>query len=173
MNMEIEIAAYGWQSREWDRFYPEDMPADWRLDYYANEFFAVVVPYSEWSVQADDELLAWQQQVSEDFRFYWEQPCGEDVAAARLQALMADAEFAAHWGGVVDIAAVSPLPQPPFGGESLAVLRQQKNSELRPLREELEQAMAQEGSRLLVVVEAAAAETLRPARDLALLLGGG
>ena len=173
MMMDIEIAAYGWQSSEWDDFYPEDLPADWRLDYYANEFFAVVVPHGEWFVQEDDELLSWQEQVSDDFRFYWELP-GDAVAAhARLQHLLLNEEFAAHWGGVVNGAAVSPHSQSPFGDKSLVVVQLQQTVELRPLRKLMEGAMAQQGDCLLVIVGASAVESLRSARDIALLLGGG
>lgn len=170
--MAIEVAAHGWQGSEWDHFYPEGLPADWRLDYYANEFFAVVVPYSEWSTQEDDELLGWQEQVSDDFRFYWELPADEVEACARLQRLLNDEAFAAHWGGAVDLTQPPPLSLSPFAPESLALLRVEQNRELRPLRQEMEAAMEQGGVRLLVMLEAAAAGTLHPARDLALLLGG-
>lgn len=171
--MEIEIAAHGWQGSEWDHLYPDDLPPEWRLDYCANEFFAVVVPYSEWSQAADELLLGWSHQVAEDFRFYWELP-GEAVAARRrLQHLLGEGEFAAHWGGVVDFTAALPLAQSPFSQERLALLLLQQGMELRPLRQAMEGAMAQGGTRLLVVVAATALGSLRPARDLALLLGGG
>jgi uncharacterized protein YecE (DUF72 family) len=171
--MDIDIAAYGWQGREWEHFYPDDLPADWRLDYYANEFLALLVPHHEWSVQGDNELLAWQQQVSDEFRFYWEVPSDAVEASLRLQRLLIEGEFAAHWGGVVDFSAVSPLNQSPSSEKSLTLLRLQQPMELRPLRRKMEEAMVLGGSRLLVIVEAAAADSLRPARDVALLLGGG
>lgn len=171
--MEIDIAALGWQGSEWEGFYPDEMPADWRLDYYANEFFAVVVPYPEWSLADDETVMEWLEQVSDDFRFYWELQEGDAAATARLQALLHDEAFVAHWGGVVDARGPALLPQSPFGSETFALLSLQQNVALRPLRVEMEQAMAQGGSRLLVVVSAGAAETLRPARDLALLFGGG
>lgn len=171
--MEITIAACGWQGPEWDYFYPADLPADWRLDYYANEFLAVVVPYDEWSVAGDEALLAWPQQVRADFRFYWELPSEARAAQTRLQQLRGDSAFTDHWGGVVDFAAAPPLSQAPFSPERLALLRLQHTIELRPLRQAIEGALGQGAAQLLVVVEAAAAVSLRPARDLALLLGGG
>lgn len=172
MTTSIEVAAYGWQGAAWDGFYPDDMPADWRLDYYANEFFAVVVPLCEWSLADDETVLAWLEQVSADFRFYWEVNGGDEAAAARLQALLQDEAFAAHWGGVVDLNCPVLLAQSPFSSDAYALLRLQQNMALRPLREAMQQAMAQGGSRLLVVVGTKAVETLRPARDLALLLVG-
>jgi hypothetical protein len=171
--MEIEIAACGWRGTEWDNFYPDDLPAEWRLDYYANEFFAVAVPYQEWSQAADEVLLSWMQQVTDDFRFYWELPLEAVAGRSRLQRLQWEGMFAAHWGGVVDFAASSPLVQTPFSQERLALMLLQQGMGLRPLRQAMEGAMAQGGSRLLVVVAATALGSLRPARDLALLLGGG
>jgi hypothetical protein len=173
--MQIEIAAHGWQGPEWEHFYPDDLPAEWRLAYYGNEFFAVVVPYGEWSVAGDEALLAWSREVKEGFHFYWELPLEAAAARARLQRLRGEARFAAHWGGVVDVAA--PLPRSRFhlGQERLALLRLSQPLALRPLGQAMQGAMeeAQGSSCLLVVVEAAAAASLRPARDLALLLGGG
>lgn len=171
--MEITIAACGWLGPEWDHFYPDDLPAEWRLDYYANEFLAVMVPYVEWSVAADEVLLAWPQKVADDFRFFWELPPEAVAACARLQRLRGEDEFAAHWGGVVDFAAAPPLSQTPFGHERLALLRLQHNMGLRPLRQAIDGALGQGEAHLLVVVEASAADSLRATRDLALLLGGG
>jgi hypothetical protein len=173
MSMEIEIAAYGWQDPEWDPFYPSDLPAEWRLDYYANEFHAVVVPYHEWLPLDDEALLGWAQQVRADFRFYWELPVTAKQARARLQGLGENTEFSAHWGGVVDLEAAVPRAQNLCSEERLLLLHLEQNLALRPLRQAMEVVMGQGGARLLVVVAANALGSLRPARDLALLLGGG
>ncbi len=171
MTTSIEVAAYGWQGAAWDGFYPENMPAEWRLDYYANEFFAVVVPFGEWS-QADDEtVLEWLEQVSADFRFYWEVSGSDAAATARLQALLQDEAFAAHWGGAVELNGPALRAQSPFSDDAFALLYVPQNLALRPLRGEMEQGLALGGSRLLLVVGAEASSTLHPARDLALLLG--
>jgi hypothetical protein len=156
--MIIDVAAYGWQGEQWDGFYPEDIPAEWRLDFYANEFFALVVPYNAWSNEADEALLAWQDQVSDDFRFYWELPEGQSAAVERLQRLRENDEFTAHWGGILAEASQLRIGEP---------------LELRPLREAIEGAMGPGDESLLVVIEPAAAECLQAARDIALLLGGG
>jgi hypothetical protein len=170
--MKIEIAARGWQGREWDGYYPDDLPEDWRLDYYANEFFAVLVPYNDWSTAGDDELLEWMEQVSDDFVFYWELDTAEHGSRERLQALLGKVDFAAHWGGVVGLSGVSPFSQLPFAEGSVALLCLTDNFELRPLRQAMEEAMSEPANKLLVVVEATAAQSLHSARDLAQLLGG-
>ncbi len=158
MTTSIEVAAYGWQGGPWDGFYPEDIPDAWRLDFYANEFFAVVVPWEAWRQADDEELLAWPEQVSDDFRFYWELPEEQGAAAERLQRLSEDDNFAAHWGGVLAEASQLRIDEP---------------LELRPLREAIEGALEPGVESLLVVVEPAAAGCLHSARDIALLLGGG
>lgn len=172
--MEIEVAARGWLGSEWDSYYPDDLPADWRLDYYANEYFAVLVPYAQWRDASDDELLEWLEQVSDDFRFFWEVERDDAVARDRLQKLRdSSGEFADHWGGTVDTEMDRSQPQPPFKSGQLVLLRLQHVVELRPLRELMEQAMTSEAGRLLVVVEAGAMGSLQAARDLAQLLGSG
>ncbi len=41
----VLIGACGWEHRGWNGgFYPEDLPADWRLGYYANAFRVVLIP---------------------------------------------------------------------------------------------------------------------------------
>ncbi|MCW8919216.1 MAG: hypothetical protein OQL08_10425 [Gammaproteobacteria bacterium] len=177
MPMQIVIAARGWQGPEWDHFYPLDLPAEWRLAYYANEFFAVVVPYQEWAAAGDEALLAWLREVKAEFRFYWELPLRDAAARARLQRLRETAEFAAHWGGVVDDVAFRSLSESPFSQQRLALLWLLEPLALRPLGQAMQGAVTsarQEGAdSLLLVVAAPAAASLRPARDLAWLLAGG
>ena len=56
----ILIGAAGWQHPEWvnDAFYPDDLPEDWYLSFYANEFPIVLVPEVQWKDTAAVELLA-------------------------------------------------------------------------------------------------------------------
>lgn len=173
--MEIEVAPYGWRGKAWDGFYPDDLPPEWRLEYLANEFFAAVVPYSEWAEEPDDVLLGWVQQVSGEFLFYWELPTGEKASVVRLQQLRRDEAFNHRWGGVLEpesdprVAVTRPLA----GTERMASLYLDENRDLRSLRALLEEAMAVGGDALLVVVAPSAAASLRPVRDLTQLLGGG
>lgn len=70
--MELELATYGWEGSAWDALYPDDLPTDWRLDYYANEYAAIVVPAASWGGATIDEASDWLEQVPDGFRFYWE-----------------------------------------------------------------------------------------------------
>ena len=45
---ELLLRARDWEHPAWNQeFYPDDLPEDWRLSYYANEFPVVLVPVSE------------------------------------------------------------------------------------------------------------------------------
>ncbi|GAB4289436.1 MAG: hypothetical protein Kow0096_02370 [Thiohalomonadaceae bacterium] len=67
------IAAYGWDHDGWSgAFYPDDLPPEWRLTYYGNEFRAVVVPATLWQ-QADAATVAqWGADTAEGFCFLLE-----------------------------------------------------------------------------------------------------
>ncbi|SIO02148.1 hypothetical protein SAMN05443662_1178 [Sulfurivirga caldicuralii] len=42
----IEVGARGWACQD---YYPEDLPEEWQLDYYANAFSALLVPQAQWA----------------------------------------------------------------------------------------------------------------------------
>lgn len=70
----LRVGAYGWQHPHWlGDFYPDDLPTDWQLGYYANEFNTVLVPAPY--LQAEDcDIEQWLDDVHEDFRFYLQVP---------------------------------------------------------------------------------------------------
>ena len=70
--MLLELAAYGWDGPVWSIFYPEDLPQEWRLDYYSNEFTSLVVPADDWAGVSIDEAADWLAEAPEGFHFYWE-----------------------------------------------------------------------------------------------------
>jgi len=46
--MHITIAVSGFQQEVWSKsFFPDDLPEDWRFDYYANEFRAIFLDKSD------------------------------------------------------------------------------------------------------------------------------
>jgi hypothetical protein len=55
-------------------FYPEDLPADWRLDFYANEFAIVVVPGDVVSSLRGPWLRRWEEELPSEFGFLIEPP---------------------------------------------------------------------------------------------------
>lgn len=106
----LELAACGWSPADWGRvFYPEDLPEDWRISYYANEFGCVLLPAEGW-VNPLVEAAFWQAEVSPDFRFYleitmpllqgehWFQVCGavEKYLVPQVKGLLLTEETAEH-----------------------------------------------------------------------------
>lgn len=73
----IDIAAYGWQEQDWQGFYPADLPEDWRLGYYSNEFRSIVVPIDVWQDADRDSVEDWRDAVHAGFRFYFEVAAGQ------------------------------------------------------------------------------------------------
>jgi len=69
----INLGAYGWRHANWlDSFYPEDLPQDWRLGYYSNEFNTVLVPADYWQNMPPGECEQWLDDVHPGFEFYIE-----------------------------------------------------------------------------------------------------
>jgi hypothetical protein len=69
--MSLQIAAVGWDHEHWHKdYYPHDLPADWRLTYYANEFRAVLVSELTRSSQPTQDPEQWYQDTPDAFRFY-------------------------------------------------------------------------------------------------------
>jgi hypothetical protein len=71
--MGIDVVMRGWDHLGWrGSFYPEDLPEDWRLAYFAHAFDAVLVPAALWREAAPEVLAGWAREVPPRFRFYLE-----------------------------------------------------------------------------------------------------
>lgn len=122
---DIIVAAYGWSFPDWcGNFYPEDLPEDWRLAYYSNEFRAVVVPASAWSGDDVLEVERWVEDTSEDFVFYLEvvgvrtdwaklaqtlRPLGDRLGGILLRPLDVDPDLAMIASELEAAVAVAPI----------------------------------------------------------------
>ena len=74
MLADVVVGARGWLHEYWmESFYPEDIPEDWRLGFYANEFNTLLVPWSQWSESVDD-LEEGLEDTADDFHLYLELP---------------------------------------------------------------------------------------------------
>lgn len=85
----VHVGSNGWLHPGWDeRFYPEDIPPDWKLSYYANEFSATVVPQSIWYEQADD-FAEMAEDLDDEFALYFQlkdlAPSLDDLRANKTQ----------------------------------------------------------------------------------------
>jgi hypothetical protein len=66
----LEIGSFGWLHDGWlDKFYPDELPEDWQLSYYANEFRFVVIPCDQWIQAERDEMEQWLEDVHDNFHF--------------------------------------------------------------------------------------------------------
>jgi hypothetical protein len=60
--------------------YPDDLPQEWRLTYFANEYSGVYLPFTAWGTQPDVTLRTWREDVQAGFGFFLGLP--QDTAAA-------------------------------------------------------------------------------------------
>ena len=86
----FELGSFGWEHAQWaGGFYPDDLPEDWRLTYYANEFGCVLVPQDQWLSADEDQWAGWEDDPVDSFRFFLEVDSGrfaETEYRTRLQA---------------------------------------------------------------------------------------
>lgn len=78
------IGASGWSHPVWQtEFYPDGLPAEWRLGYYANEFPVVLVTAREWALHEAD-AAHWCEDTDPSFRFVVE-IIAQTAAAIQLE----------------------------------------------------------------------------------------
>ena len=71
--MEIITGAINWQHAQWlGQYYPQDLPTDWQLDFYANEFDAILISYSVCHSLVKDELSGLLGDLPEKFIVFFE-----------------------------------------------------------------------------------------------------
>ena len=86
MSESLRVGSYGWRHDHWrPNFYDDDLPEDWRLTFYANEFNTVLVPASYLDESRDIEQ--WCEDVNEGFQFYCEWPEHMDSTDALVEEL--------------------------------------------------------------------------------------
>ncbi|MBK1672518.1 hypothetical protein CKO35_04235 [Ectothiorhodospira shaposhnikovii] len=104
----LEFGVCDWEHPAWvGQFYPDDLPASWRLPYYANEFRAVLVPRERRLAAGEAGMGVWRDDVSPGFRFYLELS-REDDATVPERALAALGD---HLAGYV---MAHGMARPPF-----------------------------------------------------------
>lgn len=63
-----------WDLADADQFYPDDLPQDWRLSYFANSFRAAMLPAELWARADPQTVTRWRDDVPAGFRFVAERP---------------------------------------------------------------------------------------------------
>ena len=83
----MRVGASDWDHAHWQGpFYPDDLPEDWRLTYYANEFSCVLVPEGKWQ---GADLEEWDDSVPDGFLFYF-LGSDENNIEAEIKAVLGD-----------------------------------------------------------------------------------
>lgn len=72
-----------WDLADHDQFYPDDLPEDWQLSYFANQFRATLLPAETWTNAKPTRVAQWQDDVPAGFRFVAEQPTAPPAADTR------------------------------------------------------------------------------------------
>lgn len=75
MNSSIHIGTRGWDDPAWSgRFYPEDLPSDWRFCYYSNRLRSVIVPGAAWASAGPAPTAQWVEDSDPEFGMVLELP---------------------------------------------------------------------------------------------------
>lgn len=134
---ELFVGARGWDHDGWqDAFYPADLPPDWRLTYYANEYATVLVPAASWQSAAADPD-AWVHDTPDTFCF---------VLEARLSQRAQAMQFAQRLGTRLDAIL---LRDADALVQDLARLEQVLSETSWPMNLALEQPLSEEAAAML------------------------
>ncbi len=59
---------YGWEHPSWNtQYYPEDLPAEWKFGYFANEHMGVIVPREVWQNEDWAVIDEWFEDAHDNF----------------------------------------------------------------------------------------------------------
>ncbi|MGD8514629.1 MAG: hypothetical protein PVF52_03375, partial [Granulosicoccaceae bacterium] len=184
-------AAQGWLHPGWEQgYYPDDMPAEWQLGYYANEFRAVLV-----APPADSaEVEIWLDDVDDGFGFCLDLrhvPLESQILAGLKDQLLGIFVNGSHQSAPADVAVFSEshntdisLPNSRYSqifddlrgsGMRLCLYRTSADLTLAGLREDIEavlQGVPPDASCMMVWCdEPPPVEIMRQAKIIAELLG--
>jgi len=120
----LQVGTCGWLHESWlGDFYPEDMPQEWQLDYYANIFRVVLVPESLWMKWDEGALEECVDAVEGEFGFYLR--VEEEVSAAKSnQIQLVQQGLGSLLTGVVVFSEVE-VPEPLIYGQPVSLVSKQ------------------------------------------------
>lgn len=53
----VLVGIKGWQYENWQgQYYPEDLPEDWQLDFYSNQFYCTLIPQNQWLNWTEEDI---------------------------------------------------------------------------------------------------------------------
>jgi hypothetical protein len=82
----LVLGTAGWQRADWDpAYYPPDLPADWRLAFYANDADGVLLSAAQWLHPGAGDRAALDE-APQQLSFFLQLPVDDDPAVARALA---------------------------------------------------------------------------------------
>ena len=67
----VRTGTIGWNFSNWENsYYPEDIPEDWKLAFYANDFSAVAVPEKLWAGESLQQVCEQLDDLDDGFAVY-------------------------------------------------------------------------------------------------------
>lgn len=90
---DLLIGTRDWQNTPWaKKFYPDNLPEDWRFCFYSNQFRTVLIPGTAWESVTDDDINTWVEDSDEEFKIVCELPVelSETDSAADAKKLFLD-----------------------------------------------------------------------------------
>lgn len=169
----ISLAPYNCLRKDWiEQFYPEDLPVDWRIDYYANEYRSLFVPadhrlrpeYTQIGAFPEFEQLVHQWHEGQSMQPLCDTGCPEIWLATEASSAEPPARV---WKSSVHAQLSGPLAK--RGHEAIVLL--DSSGDLRRLRAEFEVISALEGVEWARVFLDASPAILEQAKTLLALLG--
>lgn len=95
MSTAIYIGTRGWDDPRWaGRFYPEELPEDWRFCYFSNRLRSVIVPGDRWAGADAEALAQWRADSDSEFGLVLELPPAlsrPETDSAQFEALISRA----------------------------------------------------------------------------------
>jgi len=191
---DVVVGARGWLHQQWmEGFYPEDIPEEWRLGYYANEFNTLLVPWTQWS-ESVEELEEGLEDTADDFHLYLELPSQRQEIPAhldrvqhRVTGFVCRESDSGKWQAEItdyNIQVLSPLPEDNdvfqrlvmSTGDThygLVLMNGAKIDDLAMMREQLEMALQNAVKRLDIIFidEKPDMEAMQNTRMIAELMG--
>ncbi len=141
----IIFTVYGWGGSEWNDFYPEDLPQEWRLDYFSHYFSSVVIPADSIRKVAPEQVDEWLESTASDFRFYLEFGTTPQHHIDLIQKRLGD-----RLSHLVDLNSLTATPMENRTPMQLYIY--DGDSDPKAIRLYLEQIQIQDNSRALVMI---------------------
>lgn len=93
------VGTLGWKRDSWlGHYYPPDLPDEWQLAFYANDFSGVLIPAIEWQAADNRQWRQWREETPGQFAMLIEAAPGTVPDRSRIDSL------GSRFAGIVNMA---------------------------------------------------------------------